>query len=270
MGTQGAWRTTVHLDGAGGRWRQPADRGRQACRRTRLRLLGDAVRGRALVRRHHEPGVLDDGAAAEPQGADERAPLRLRDGAVLLVPARRRRDLRARRRLLGVPGHRGAAQARRAGGRPTWAFVVLGLSFVFEGARSSRHWCSYRRDAARGLGHGPPPAPRPTPPCARWCGRTAPRWSACCWRQGARPRRVNGGRTWDGVASLAIAALLVGVAYGLGRQNQQYLIGKAALAGAAGGDQPRRSATPPASTRFSSCSRCASRPTRCWWRRAST
>jgi cation diffusion facilitator family transporter len=37
-----------------------------------------------------------------------------------------------------------------------------------------------------------------------------------------------GGRTWDGVASLAIALLLVAVAYGLGRQNQQFLIGKAA------------------------------------------
>jgi cation diffusion facilitator family transporter len=37
-----------------------------------------------------------------------------------------------------------------------------------------------------------------------------------------------GVRTWDGVASLAIAVLLVAVAYGLGRQNQQYLIGKAA------------------------------------------
>src|SRR4029450_11491289 len=40
-----------------------------------------------------------------------------------------------------------------------------------------------------------------------------------------------GGRTWDGVASLAIAALLVAVAYGLGRQNQQYLIGQAASPG---------------------------------------
>ena len=39
---------------------------------------------------------------------------------------------------------------------------------------------------------------------------------------------ILGGTTWDGVASLAIAALLVAVAYGLGRQNQQYLIGKAA------------------------------------------
>ena len=39
---------------------------------------------------------------------------------------------------------------------------------------------------------------------------------------------LTGGRTWDGVASLAIAVLLVAVAYGLARQNQQYLIGKAA------------------------------------------
>jgi cation diffusion facilitator family transporter len=39
---------------------------------------------------------------------------------------------------------------------------------------------------------------------------------------------LTGGRTWDGVASLLIAVLLVAVAYGLGRQNQQYLIGKAA------------------------------------------
>jgi len=39
---------------------------------------------------------------------------------------------------------------------------------------------------------------------------------------------LRGGRTFDGVASLVIAALLIGVAYGLGRQNQQYLIGKAA------------------------------------------
>ncbi len=38
---------------------------------------------------------------------------------------------------------------------------------------------------------------------------------------------LTGGRTWDGVASLAIAVLLVVVAYGLGRQNQQNLIGRA-------------------------------------------
>jgi divalent metal cation (Fe/Co/Zn/Cd) transporter len=42
---------------------------------------------------------------------------------------------------------------------------------------------------------------------------------------------LTGGRTYDGLASLAIAVLLVGVAYGLGRQNQQYLIGKAAAPG---------------------------------------
>jgi divalent metal cation (Fe/Co/Zn/Cd) transporter len=39
---------------------------------------------------------------------------------------------------------------------------------------------------------------------------------------------VLGVRVWDGVASLAIAVLLIAVAYGLGRQNQEYLIGKAA------------------------------------------
>ena len=39
---------------------------------------------------------------------------------------------------------------------------------------------------------------------------------------------ATGGRTYDGLASLAIAGLLVVAAYGLGRQNQQYLIGKAA------------------------------------------
>jgi divalent metal cation (Fe/Co/Zn/Cd) transporter len=37
---------------------------------------------------------------------------------------------------------------------------------------------------------------------------------------------VTGARMWDGVASLAIAVLLVVVAYGLGRQNQRFLIGR--------------------------------------------
>jgi divalent metal cation (Fe/Co/Zn/Cd) transporter len=37
---------------------------------------------------------------------------------------------------------------------------------------------------------------------------------------------ATGRRVGDGVASLAIAVLLIGVAYGLGRQNQQNLIGR--------------------------------------------
>ena len=74
-------------------------------------------------------------------------------------------------------------------GSPTWAFVVLGASFVFEGTSFAKAVRQLRNDSADTL---------------------------------------TGGRTWDGVASLAIAVLLVVVAYGLGRQNQQYLIGKAA------------------------------------------
>jgi len=113
-------------------------------------------------------------------------------------------------------------------GKTTWAFVVLGLSFVFEGASFVKALVQLRRDAgdsgmAHHLRHDADPALR-----------------AVVWEDGAALvglllaagglalDTVNGGRTWDGVASLAIAALLVGVAYGLGRQNQQYLIGKAA------------------------------------------
>jgi divalent metal cation (Fe/Co/Zn/Cd) transporter len=40
-------------------------------------------------------------------------------------------------------------------------------------------------------------------------------------------KEVTGQDAWDGIASLLIGGLLVAVAVGLGRQNQQYLIGKA-------------------------------------------
>ena len=113
-------------------------------------------------------------------------------------------------------------------GKTTWAFVVLGLSFVFEGVSFVKALVQLRGDAgdsgmAHHLRHDADPALR-----------------AVVWEDGAALvglllaagglalDTINGGRTWDGVASLAIAGLLVGVAYGLGRQNQQYLIGKAA------------------------------------------
>ena len=44
---------------------------------------------------------------------------------------------------------------------------------------------------------------------------------------GVMLKEVTGQDAWDGIASLLIATLLVAVAIGLGRQNQQYLIGKA-------------------------------------------
>jgi cation diffusion facilitator family transporter len=113
-------------------------------------------------------------------------------------------------------------------GEVTWAFAVLGVSFVFEGTSFAKALVQLRRNAgssgmAHYLSHDADPALR-----------------AVVWEDGAALvglllaagglglDTINGGRTWDGVASLAIAGLLVGVAYGLGRQNQQYLIGKAA------------------------------------------
>jgi len=113
-------------------------------------------------------------------------------------------------------------------GKTTWAFVVLALSFVFEGSSFVKALVQLRRDAgdagmAHHLRHDADPALR-----------------AVVWEDGAALvglvlaagglalDTLTGGRTWDGVASLAIAALLVAVAYGLGRQNQKYLIGRAA------------------------------------------
>jgi cation diffusion facilitator family transporter len=115
-------------------------------------------------------------------------------------------------------------------GSATWAFVVLGLSFLFEGGSFVKGLLQLRRNASSAgspvlhhLRHDADPALR-----------------AVIWEDGAAlvgllvagaglaVDEIQGGRTWDGVASLLIAALLIGVAYGLGRQNQQYLIGKAA------------------------------------------
>ncbi|HET8665366.1 MAG TPA: cation diffusion facilitator family transporter [Nocardioides sp.] len=115
-------------------------------------------------------------------------------------------------------------------GSPTWAFVVLGVSFVFEGASFVKALVQLRGDARDAgssrlhhLRHDADPALR-----------------AVVWEDGAALvglvlaasglalDTLLGGRTYDGIASLAIAVLLVAVAYGLGRQNQQYLIGKAA------------------------------------------
>src|SRR3954447_6653495 len=113
-------------------------------------------------------------------------------------------------------------------GETTWAFVVLAVSFVFEGTSFVKALVQLRGDSGSAgmshyLRHDADPALR-----------------AVVWEDGAALvglllaagglalDTINGGRTWDGVASLAIAGLLVCVAYGLGRQNQQYLIGMAA------------------------------------------
>jgi cation diffusion facilitator family transporter len=115
-------------------------------------------------------------------------------------------------------------------GSPMWAFVVLGASFLFEGSSFAKAVVQLRGNAGHAgsgmlhhLRHDADPALR-----------------AVVWEDGVALiglllaagglalDTLTGGRTWDGVASLLIAVLLIAVAYGLGRQNQQYLIGKAA------------------------------------------
>jgi cation diffusion facilitator family transporter len=115
-------------------------------------------------------------------------------------------------------------------GSPTWSFVVLGAAFAFEGASFVKAVRQLHGEAGR----------RGTSMRHHLRSDADPALRAVVWEDGVAliglllaaaglaVDTVTGGRTWDGVASLAIAVLLVAVAYGLGRQNQQFLIGKAA------------------------------------------
>jgi cation diffusion facilitator family transporter len=115
----------------------------------------------------------------------------------------------------------------------TVAYVVLAGSFLFEGTSFVRALVQLRREA-RTAGEAMTSYLR---------GAADPALRAVVWEDGVALvglvlaggaltlDSATGGRTYDGVASLLIAALLIGVAYGLGRQNQQYLIGKAAPVG---------------------------------------
>jgi cation diffusion facilitator family transporter len=115
-------------------------------------------------------------------------------------------------------------------GSPTWAFVVLGASFVFEGTSFVKAVRQLRNDASShdsGMRHHLRHEADPALRAVVWEDGVA-LVGLLLAAAGIAADTVTGGRTWDGVASLAIAVLLVVVAYGLGRQNQQYLIGKAA------------------------------------------
>jgi cation diffusion facilitator family transporter len=112
-------------------------------------------------------------------------------------------------------------------GSPTLAFVVLAVSFVFEGTSFLKAVRQLRAET-RGLDH----------PLRYLTTDADPALRAVFWEDGVAlvglllagagigVDTLTGGRTWDGVASLAIAVLLVVVAYGLGKQNQEYLIGR--------------------------------------------
>jgi cation diffusion facilitator family transporter len=114
-------------------------------------------------------------------------------------------------------------------GSPFWSFVVLGVAFVFEGVSFGRALWQLRGDA-RGAGSS----------VGGHLIRDAdPALRAVVWEDGVALVglalaalglwlvELTGSHVWDAIASLAIAALLVLVAYGLGRQNAEHLIGKA-------------------------------------------
>ena len=112
-------------------------------------------------------------------------------------------------------------------GPPELAFVVLGISFVFEGSSFLKAVVQLRsesrgRDGAlRYPAHDADPALR----AVFWEDGVA-LLGLLLAASGIALDEVTGARMWDGVASLAIAVLLVVVAYGLGRQNQRFLIGR--------------------------------------------
>lgn len=122
--------------------------------------------------------------------------------------------------LLGEPGS----------GPLLWAFVVLALAFLFEGSSLARALWQLRREAhTTGIGirehlqGEADPALR-----AVVLEDSAALLGLVFAATGLMVSELTGTRVADGIASLFIAALLVGVAYELGRRNQRYLIGMAA------------------------------------------
>jgi cation diffusion facilitator family transporter len=114
-------------------------------------------------------------------------------------------------------------------GSPMWSFVVLGAAFCFEGASFVRALWQLRSEAVE--------AGRPMAMHLRT--EAEPALRAVVWEDGVALvglllaatglalDELTGKQFWDAIASLAIAVLLVVVAYGLGRQNMEHLIGKA-------------------------------------------
>jgi cation diffusion facilitator family transporter len=114
-------------------------------------------------------------------------------------------------------------------GSPLWSFVVLAAAFCFEGVSFVRALWQLRRDAEL--------AGREVATHLRTDAEPALR--AVVWEDGVALvglvlaaaglalDELTNTQAWDAVASLAIAGLLVVVAYGLGRQNMDHLIGKA-------------------------------------------
>jgi cation diffusion facilitator family transporter len=114
-------------------------------------------------------------------------------------------------------------------GPPYWSYAVLAVAFVVEGTSLVRALWQLRTEAAA----------QGTRPWRYLVDDAEPTLRAVVSEDsvallgifiaaaGLTLKELTGDETWDGIASLLIGALLALVAVGLGRQNQQYLVGKA-------------------------------------------
>ncbi len=114
-------------------------------------------------------------------------------------------------------------------GSLTISYVVLAASFVFEGASWLKAVRQLRREA-EGQGRGFFEHLKVTPdPTAKTVAfeDTAALIGIVLAAGGITLHHVTDHGYWDGLASIAIGILLVGVAYSLGQQNKRALIGEA-------------------------------------------
>jgi cation diffusion facilitator family transporter len=109
------------------------------------------------------------------------------------------------------------------------SYVVLGVSFLFEGASWLKALRQLRREAdesGRGLLHHVKVTPDPTAKTVAF-EDTAALIGILLAAGGITLHHVTGQGLWDGVASVLIGLLLIVVAYSLGQQNKRALIGEA-------------------------------------------
>jgi len=108
------------------------------------------------------------------------------------------------------------------------AYVVLGISFVFEGVSWLKAVRQVRGEAKE-QGRDTLEHLRTTPdPTAKTVAfeDTAALIGIALAALGVTLHAVTGQGFWDGAASVAIGLLLIGVAYALGSQNKDFLIGQ--------------------------------------------
>ena len=114
-------------------------------------------------------------------------------------------------------------------GSLTVSYVVLALAFVFEGIswlKAVRQLGGEADRSGRGFFEHLRVTPDPTAKTVAF-EDTAALLGILLAAAGITLHHVTGHGYWDGVASVAIGVLLVGVAYSLGQQNKSALIGEA-------------------------------------------